>query len=68
MVIHHIHMVILNIDVGWDIDMGNDSIDSVILDIDMGYRITLTGPTMSRQFELFIQCLFFLVCVVQCTS
>jgi len=25
----------------WDIDMGDDSIDTVILDIDMGYLVTL---------------------------
>jgi len=25
----------------WDIDMGDDSIDMVILDIDMGYLVTL---------------------------
>jgi hypothetical protein len=28
----------------WDIDMGDDSIDMVILNIGMGYRVTL-GPT-----------------------
>ena len=25
----------------WDIDMGDDSMDTVILDIDMGYLVTL---------------------------
>jgi hypothetical protein len=46
--IHHIDMVILNIDMGygiWDIDMGDANIDTVLLDIDMGYLVNLTTET-----------------------
>jgi len=28
----------------WDIDMGDDSIDTVIMDIDMGHLVTLASP------------------------
>jgi len=32
----------------WDIDMGDDSIDIVIRDIDVGYFVTVNGPTFFR--------------------
>ena len=37
----------------WDIDMGDDSIDTVILDIDMGYLVTLvcTGTSTPGHYE-----------------
>jgi hypothetical protein len=28
----------------WDVDLGDDSIDSVIQDIDRGYLVTLVPP------------------------
>jgi hypothetical protein len=30
----------------WDIDMGDDSIDTVILDVDMGYGISIWEMTV----------------------
>jgi hypothetical protein len=38
-------MVILDIDMGYTNDMGDDSIDMVILRIDMGYLVTLVGSS-----------------------
>ena len=48
MVICHIDMVILDERYEiWAHDMGDDSIDTVILDIDMGYCVTLpVGPPL----------------------
>jgi hypothetical protein len=42
MIIYHIDMVIL------DIDMGDDSIDTVISHIDVGYIVTLEPPNLAR--------------------
>jgi len=42
MIIYHIDVVILDIDMGDEAnDMGDDSIDTVISHIDMGYFVTL---------------------------
>ena len=31
----------------WDIDMGDDNVDTVIFDIDMGYLVTCLAPPHS---------------------
>jgi len=53
MVIYHFNMVILGI---WANDMGDDSIDTVISHIDMGYLVTLhqalLGPVLHHSHEL----------------
>jgi hypothetical protein len=43
MVIHHIGMVILDIDMGHGLMIWDDSIDMIISNIDMGYLVNLAG-------------------------